>query len=194
MDQLKNNHWLVFPDSPSESVYHMAQTNKPNYFSFQKSVTFKKYASCLAFQNPVYFSNRYEIACQLCSESSACHQNHLVLNHTFTIYLCSPPGKRFYYQLAQCKKNALSCCLGWTITLMIQALSVFLKRIINAIYQSTPSHSSISSLYKKTPHPAVMREHLTFSRQTRTWILNSNLNQKAQNKPYGQTSHAPTLT
>lgn len=164
-------------------------TNKPNYFSFQKSVTFKKYANCLAFQNPVYFSNQYEIACQSCSESSACHQNHLVSNHTLTIYLCSSAGKCFYYQLAQCKKNALSCCLGWTITLMIQALSVFSKRIVNAICHSTPFHSYISSLNKKMPHPAVIREHLIFSRQTRTWILNSNLNQMVQNKPC-----APTLT
>lgn len=111
MDQLKNSHRLVFPDSRSESVYHVAQTNKPNYFSFQKSVTFKKYASCLAFQNPVYFSNQFEIACQSCSKSSACHQNHLVPNHTFTIYLCSSPGKCFYYQLAQCKRRKCSFLL-----------------------------------------------------------------------------------
>lgn len=196
MDQLKISPWLAFPASHSGTVHHVAQTNKPNYFSFQKSV--KKYASCLAFQNPVYFSNQYEITCQSCSESSACHQNHLEPNHTLTIHLCSPPGKSFYYQLAQCKKEikkrkkekkALSCCLGWTITLKIQALSVFSKRIVNAICHSTPSHSYLSSLNKKMPHPAVIREHLIFSRQTRTWILNSNLNPTEQNKPC-----APTLT
>lgn len=111
MDQLKNSHWLVFSDRHSESVYHVAQTNKPNYFSFQKSVTFKKYASCLAFQNPVYLSNQYEIDCQSHSESSASHQNLLASNHTFTIYLCSPPVKCFYYQLAQCKKKKCSFLL-----------------------------------------------------------------------------------
>lgn len=193
MDQLKTALISISSQS-SEHVYHVAQTNKPNYFSFQKSVTFKKYASCLAFQSPVYFSNQYEIACQSRSESSACHQNHLVPNHTVTIYLCSSPSKCFYYQLAQCKNNALSCCLGWTITLMIQALSDFLKRIINAICHSTPSHSFLSPLNKRMPYPAVIEEHLVFTRQTRTWILNSNLNPMVQNKPHGQCSCGPTLT
>lgn len=144
MKQLDNSHWLVFPNSISEQgLSHLRQTNKPNYFSFQKSVIFKKYASYLAVQCPVYLINT--------KEPVNLALNPLpVIRNTLTIHLCSPPGKCSYYHFVQWKKKMLCfCCLGGTITFMIQALSEhskmalsdFLKRIINTDSHSTPSHS-----------------------------------------------------